>query len=166
MKITQIIKRGYETNPFVLEKITNAIEKAMLSVDNGDREDAVAISKIVIGTWVGARSQDIHFTGGLGSGSVLALPIAGNILSDIESNNTLRQKYLANFEIHNQTRLLLDCDPFYQKGLMGIINRARDKSEEEGFQKTDTEQDFNKAEEKKKSGFRRFFDRIFKGKKK
>ena len=120
---------------------------------------------IVIGTWVGARSQDVHFMGGLGSGSVLALPIAGSILLDIESNNTLRQKYLTDFEIQNQTRSLLDCDPYYQKGFMGFINRARDKSEEEGYQKVDTIQE-EETGEKKKSGIRRFFDRIFKGKKK
>ena len=40
MEITQIIKRDYETSPFVLNKISNAIEKAMLSVGNGKKEDA------------------------------------------------------------------------------------------------------------------------------
>lgn len=61
MEITQIIKRGYETNPFVLEKITNAIEKAMLSVGNGDRKDAVAISKIVIGSLLERRLKDPNY---------------------------------------------------------------------------------------------------------
>ncbi|MGY0406985.1 MAG: ribonucleotide-diphosphate reductase subunit beta [Polaribacter sp.] len=50
MKITQIIKRDSKTNIFELEKITKAIEKAMLSVNNGTREDAIAISNIVNGT--------------------------------------------------------------------------------------------------------------------
>ncbi len=58
MKITQIIKRDYETSSFVLEKITNAIEKAMLSVDNGTREDAIAISKIVIGSLLERKLKD------------------------------------------------------------------------------------------------------------
>ncbi len=61
MKITQIIKRDYETNPFVLEKITNAIEKAMLSVDNGDREDAIMISRIVIGTLLERKLKDANY---------------------------------------------------------------------------------------------------------
>ncbi len=61
MKITQIIKRDYETNPFVLEKITNAIEKAMLSVNNGGREDAVAISKIVIGSLLERKLKDPNY---------------------------------------------------------------------------------------------------------
>jgi len=58
VKITQIIKRDYETSSFVLEKITNAIEKAMLSVDNGTREDAIAISKIVIGSLLERKLKD------------------------------------------------------------------------------------------------------------
>ena len=50
MKITQIIKRDSETSDFELEKITKAIEKAMLSVNNGSRQDAIAITNIVNGT--------------------------------------------------------------------------------------------------------------------
>ena len=49
MEITHIIKRDYQTTPFELEKITNAIEKAMQNVNNGTRRDAVAISNIVNG---------------------------------------------------------------------------------------------------------------------
>jgi len=49
VEITHIIKRDYQTTPFELEKITNAIEKAMQNVNNGTRRDAVAISNIVNG---------------------------------------------------------------------------------------------------------------------
>jgi len=49
VEITHIIKRDYQTTPFELEKITNAIEKAMLTVNNGSRKDAIAISNIVNG---------------------------------------------------------------------------------------------------------------------
>ena len=48
MEIFQIIKRDYETTPFVLNKITNAIEKAMKSVGKGERADAVLISEKVL----------------------------------------------------------------------------------------------------------------------
>ena len=44
MGITQIIKRDYGTSEFVLNKITNAIEKAMMSVNTGTRRDAEEIS--------------------------------------------------------------------------------------------------------------------------
>jgi len=61
VKITHIIKRDYQTSPFELEKITNAIEKAMLSVNNGTREDAIAISKIVIGTLLERKLNDANY---------------------------------------------------------------------------------------------------------
>ncbi len=50
MEITKIIKRDAEISNFELDKITKAIEKAMLSVDHGTKRDAIAITKIVNGT--------------------------------------------------------------------------------------------------------------------
>ncbi|MGK0327250.1 ribonucleotide-diphosphate reductase subunit beta [Polaribacter sp.] len=50
MEITQIIKRDAETSLFELDKITKAIEKAMISVNNGTKRDAIAITNIVNGT--------------------------------------------------------------------------------------------------------------------
>jgi len=47
VKITQIIKRDAITNLFELDKITKAIQKAMLSVENGTKNDAIAISNSV-----------------------------------------------------------------------------------------------------------------------
>jgi len=61
MDIKYIIKRDYETSVFELEKITNAIEKAMLSVNHGTREDAEAISKIVIGTLLERKLKDARY---------------------------------------------------------------------------------------------------------
>ncbi len=58
MEITQIIKRDYETSPFVLSKISNAVEKAMLSVGNGTKEDANTISKNVLNTLLERKEED------------------------------------------------------------------------------------------------------------
>ncbi len=58
MEITQIIKRDYETSPFVLNKISNAIEKAMLSVGNGTKEDANTISVNVLQTLLERKGSD------------------------------------------------------------------------------------------------------------
>ncbi|NRD24389.1 ribonucleotide-diphosphate reductase subunit beta [Winogradskyella litoriviva] len=58
MEITQIIKRDYETSPFVLNKISNAIEKAMLSVGNGSKEDANTISVNVLQTLLDRKAKD------------------------------------------------------------------------------------------------------------
>ncbi|MGK0459087.1 MAG: ribonucleoside-diphosphate reductase beta chain, partial [Polaribacter sp.] len=46
MEITHIIKRDSEISVFELNKITKAIEKAMLSVNNGSHKDAIAITNI------------------------------------------------------------------------------------------------------------------------
>ena len=48
LEITEIIKRDYETNPFVLNKISNAVEKAMMSVGNGTKEDAKQVAQNVL----------------------------------------------------------------------------------------------------------------------
>lgn len=61
MKITEIIKRDYETSSFELEKITSAIEKAMISVNHGTSEDANAISRIVIGSLLERKLKDPNY---------------------------------------------------------------------------------------------------------
>ena len=62
MEITQIIKRDSETSNFELEKITKAIEKAMLSVNNGTTKDAIAISNIVNGTLLERKLNEPNYT--------------------------------------------------------------------------------------------------------
>jgi ribonucleoside-diphosphate reductase beta chain len=61
MQITQIIKRDYETSPFVLNKISNAIEKAMLSVGNGKKEDANTISVNVLQALLERKAKDHNY---------------------------------------------------------------------------------------------------------
>ena len=47
MQLSHIIKRDFETQPFELEKITNAIMKAMTAVEEGNLGDAEQISQQV-----------------------------------------------------------------------------------------------------------------------
>ena len=47
MHVESIFKRSHEKRPFKLEKITDAILKAMISVKNGDPEDAEKIANDV-----------------------------------------------------------------------------------------------------------------------
>lgn len=61
MEITQIIKRDYETSPFVLNKISNAIEKAMLSVGNGSKADANSISVNVLQKLLERKAIDYNY---------------------------------------------------------------------------------------------------------
>jgi ribonucleoside-diphosphate reductase beta chain len=62
VEITQIIKRDSESTIFELDKITAAIEKAMLSVDNGTRKDAEAITNIVNGTLLERKLNEPNYT--------------------------------------------------------------------------------------------------------
>ena len=61
MEIIQIIKRDYETSEFVLNKITNAIEKAMISVGNGTRVDAEMISKNVLKSLLERKNNHVNY---------------------------------------------------------------------------------------------------------
>ena len=61
MQINNIIKRDYKTSDFELDKIVCAIEKAMQSVNHGSREDAISISKIVLGTLLERKLKDPRY---------------------------------------------------------------------------------------------------------
>ncbi len=61
MEITHIIKRDYETSEFVLNKITNAIEKAMISVGNGSRSDAEMISQNVLKALLERKESHVNY---------------------------------------------------------------------------------------------------------
>ncbi len=78
---------------------------------------------LVIGTWVGANTPDIHYYSGQGSGSSLALPIAGNVLRGIENDAKLRKQFLTPFSIPNYIYDDMQCDPYHQKGIGGFFRR-------------------------------------------
>ncbi|WP_299112520.1 ribonucleotide-diphosphate reductase subunit beta [uncultured Winogradskyella sp.] len=61
LEITEIIKRDYETSPFVLNKISNAVEKAMMSVGNGTKEDANAIAVKVLQELLDRKANDYKY---------------------------------------------------------------------------------------------------------
>ena len=61
MEIIKIIKRDYETSDFVLNKITNAIEKAMISVGNGTRADAEMISQNVLKSLLERKENHVNY---------------------------------------------------------------------------------------------------------
>lgn len=66
---------------------------------------------LVIGTWVGAFDPAVHFSSSLGTGSQLALPIAGMVLHEVEANPALRRKYLRDFTWLNDHAVEMDCEP-------------------------------------------------------
>jgi len=61
MEITQIIKRDYTTTSFVLNKITSAIERAMISVNHGSIENAKDISDRVFESLLARKAIDARY---------------------------------------------------------------------------------------------------------
>jgi len=78
---------------------------------------------LVVGTWVGATSPEIHFYSGNGSGSSLALPIVGNVLRAIENNAGWRKQFLTSFTIPASVYDELNCDPYKETGVKGFFYR-------------------------------------------
>jgi len=112
---------------------------------------------MVVGTWVGARTPDIHFYSDYGAGSSLALPVVAEILKGIENNYELSARYLTSFEMPEEVYSFLDCDPFRQSGIRGFFNRlfgikSGDKEKQEDMEVIDDD-------------IKTFFKRLF-GKKK
>jgi len=78
---------------------------------------------LVMGTWVGGTTPEVHFYSGNGSGSSLALPIAGHVLRAIENNSGWRNKFLTSFAISDSVSNELNCEPYKETGLKGFFNR-------------------------------------------
>jgi len=110
---------------------------------------------LVLGTWVGARTPDIHFFGSNGAGATLALPIVANVLKGIENDSGLRNKYLTPFMLPDDAYSFLQCEPYKQVGIKGFFNRLFGSNS-----KSDTE---NKDQNKNDKGVKSFFKRLFKG---
>jgi penicillin-binding protein 1A len=78
---------------------------------------------LVVGTWVGASSPKVHFYSGSGSGSSLALPIAGHVLRAIENNSDWRKQFLTPFRISESVYADLNCTPYKETGIKGFFKR-------------------------------------------
>jgi penicillin-binding protein 1A len=105
---------------------------------------------LVVGTWVGARTPDVHFYSKYGSGSALALPIVALTLKEIEKDNFLRKRYLTRFAIPEEVYTEMQCEAYHEKGVKGFFDRLfKPKAKQEN-------------KKKNKDGF---FKRLFPGKK-
>ncbi|MBK9274799.1 MAG: penicillin-binding protein [Flavobacteriales bacterium] len=71
---------------------------------------------LVVGTWVGARDPSVHFRGALGTGSQLALPIAGQVFHGIEASSELRRRYMRPFTAPDSARFVMDCPARHEPG--------------------------------------------------
>lgn len=92
--------------------------KTGTSQDYGDAWFIGYTPGLVIGTWVGAMDPDIHFSSGAGTGSRLALPIAGQVLAAMERTPGLRKRYLLPFDWLSTYDIDLDCEPVREGGFL------------------------------------------------
>ncbi len=105
---------------------------------------------LVLGTWVGASTPDVHFYSGNGSGSTLALPIVAQVLKEIEKDNKLRKRYLTSFAIPETEYSLAQCEPYRETGIKGFFDRLFD---------SEVRKDIKKDKKTKKKSF---FEKLFK----
>ncbi|MBS0012271.1 MAG: transglycosylase domain-containing protein [Bacteroidales bacterium] len=109
--------------------------------------------EMVIGTWVGARTPDVHFNSENGTGSSLALPLVAGVIKGIENDTDLREIYLGSFDLPGEVYSFLECDPFRQKGIRGFFNRL--------FGIKQGEEDAEESTEETGKGVKSFFERLF-----
>lgn len=84
--------------------------KTGTSQDYGDAWFVAYTPGLVIGTWVGAFSKEVHFNSANGTGGHLALPIAGKVLKQMEQSPELRQRYIRSFHWPAEHVPDLECE--------------------------------------------------------
>jgi penicillin-binding protein 1A len=117
-------------------------------------------SDIVVGTWVGARTPDVHFFSVNGSGASLALPVVAKVLRGIENDARLRKKYLTTFSIPEHVYSFLQCEPLRHSGIKGFFNRLFKSDTKKN---SDTKSSAKKVKQKREK--KSFFEILFKGNK-
>lgn len=108
---------------------------------------------LVLGTWVGASTPDVHFYSSNGSGSSLALPIVAQVLKGIEEDEVLRKRYLTSFALPDDIYSFVQCEPYREKGIEGFFNRLFN---------SDAKKDVDKDKKDKKPVKKSFFEKLFK----
>lgn len=120
---------------------------------------------LVLGTWVGASTPDVHFYSANGSGSALALPIVANVIKGIERNPALRREYLSSFMLPYDAYASMQCEPYQEDGIKGFLNRLFADREEADTVKVErwNRKQYNDEEDDK--GLKGLFKKLFKKKK-
>ncbi|MDO9262172.1 MAG: penicillin-binding transpeptidase domain-containing protein, partial [Flavobacteriaceae bacterium] len=108
---------------------------------------------LVLGTWVGASTPDVHFYSGNGSGSSLALPIVAQVLKGIEKDDVLSKRYLTSFALPDDIYSIMQCEPYRETGIEGFFNRLFN---------SDAKKDADKDKKDKKPVKKSFFEKLFK----
>jgi penicillin-binding protein 1A len=119
---------------------------------------------LACGVWVGARDPAIHFSSGSnGSGSALALPIAGRIMQKMERNSEMRRQYLTPFGLPTTYNNMMDCEGTRTKGAWNrffesIFKKNKEKEDQQKKKPSDT------TKVKEDGKVKKFFKKLFKKK--
>jgi penicillin-binding protein 1A len=127
-----------------------------------DYSDAWFISyspNLLVGTWVGAMSPEMHFNSAMGSGSALALPIAGGIWGKIEASPSLNGQYTGSFNIPETVLEMMACEPLKKTTIFDKLFERNNRNNQQHKAKPE-----KAAKEKSDTG--KFFDKLFRKKKK
>ena len=125
--------------------------KTGTSQDYGDAWFVGYTPGLVIGTWVGAFDNDVHFHSSLGTGGQLALPIAGKVLKQVEQSPELRKRYIRSFTWPEDHQPDLDCRSQREADVLDrLINDVFGGDKNNGVDTVGPER-------------RNIFDRLFKG---
>jgi hypothetical protein len=89
----------------------------------------------------------------------LALPIVANVIREIEKDSALRKRYLTSFTFPSDVYSFLQCEPFFQKGIKGFLNRLFNRNT-----KDDDDTQDSAKKEKNRRGVKSFFKKLFKSK--
>jgi penicillin-binding protein 1A len=136
----------------------NLAGKTGTAQNYSDARFMVYTPDLVIGVWVGANSPEVHFRSSLGSGSSLALPIAGEVISKVEKKPSMKSKYLTPFQFADLIFDSVECEPYREKGLSGFVNRITKK----GVKTEETiEIEIEPEPEEERSKIGKFFDNLF-----
>lgn len=104
--------------------------KTGTSQDYGDAWFVCYTPGLVMGTWVGARDPEVHFSSSLGTGAQLALPIVGGALAEIERKPELRKRYLLPFSWVDDYEIDLAC-PARRTGIEDFLKNLFGAPKEE-----------------------------------
>ncbi|MFW6019437.1 MAG: transglycosylase domain-containing protein [Bacteroidales bacterium] len=135
--------------------------KTGTSQDYKDARYVCYNNNLVIATWVGTRSRDIHFRQGIyGSGSRLALPIAAKILNNAQHNPNKKSLFKAP-AIPEDTSGMFDCKPqreksagrdFLQKMVDLITDDKKNLTKQDSLKNEQEKSDTTKEQESTKVG--------------
>lgn len=113
---------------------------------------------VVIGVWTGGDSPLVRFrSGSLGSGAHSALPVFARIIREIGHDETLKHYTMGDFGVTVEIQEMLNCQDYSER--RGLRVNAKHEKKSSSPQKSSSQ------ETKKESGVKKFFRKVFEGKK-